>query len=116
MEQKLEWIRDKNIELAIKLKQVERRLQGGAAGKEKLSGIQGKLKEAIHKLNEAAGSLILHLDKNEEAEIVVKGKVYPGTYIEICHLSYVVNREMGRMRFKLDKVKGRIAAGPISSG
>ena len=110
VEQKLEWIRDKNIELALKLKQVERKLKAASEGKEKLIEVQEKLKQAIHRMNEAANSLIFQLDKNEEADVIVNGSIFSGAYIEICHFSYIVSREMKRVRFRLDKKKGRVVA------
>ncbi|GAH97486.1 unnamed protein product, partial [marine sediment metagenome] len=90
VEQKLEWIRDKNIEIAFKLKQVERKLKATSEEKEKLIDIQEKLRQAIHKLNEATSSLLFKLDRNDESDVIVKGSIFPGAYIEICHLSYVV--------------------------
>ena len=115
VEQKLEWIRDKNIELALKLKQVERKLKAASEGKEKLIEVQEKLKQAIHRMNEAANSLIFQLDKNEDADVIVKGSIFPGAYIEICHLSHIVSREMKQVRLRLDKKKGRVVAEPLGS-
>ncbi len=115
VEQKLEWIRDKNIELALKLKQVERKLKATSEGKEKLIEVQEKLKQAIHRMNEAANSLIFQLDKNEDADVIVKGSIFPGAYIEICHLSHIVSREMKHVRLRLDKKKGRVVAEPLGS-
>ncbi len=66
VEQKLQWIRDKNIEP------------------------------------------VFQLDKNETAEVIVKGVIFPSAYIETCHLSYIVPRWMTRVRFKLDKIKGKV--------
>jgi len=77
--------------------------------------VRGKIKGAIHKLNEAIHSLIFQLDKNETAEVVVKGFIFPGAYIEICHLSYIVSRQMERVRFKLDKAKGKIIAESLAN-
>lgn len=112
VKQKLEWIRDNNIELAIKLRQIENKLKSGtqsaSQGNEKLLKIREKIKQAIHQLNETANSLIFELDKNEDAEVVVTGTVFPGVYIEICHFSYIVSREMKKVRFRLDKSKGRV--------
>jgi len=115
VQQKIEWIRDKNIELARRLKQVEGKLKTISAGSEKLLAVRGKIKGAIHKLNEAIHSLIFQLDKNEAAEVVVKGFIFPGAYIEICHLSYIVSRQMERVRFKLDKAKGKIIAESLAN-
>ena len=115
VKQKLEWIRDKNIELALKLKQVERKLKAASEEKEKLIEVQDKLKQAIHRMNEAAKSLIFQLGKNEEADVIVKGSIFPGAYIEICHLSHIVSREIKQVRFKLDKNKGKVVAEPLGS-
>ena len=110
VEQKLVWIRDKSVQLAMKLKQVETRIEStpGIEKKEKLTEAKSKLKLAIHRLNEAAKSLIEGLDKNEEAEVTVKGTIFPGTYVEICHVSYLVSKPMTRISLCLDKGKGRI--------
>lgn len=57
----------------------------GAEGNQaKLVEVQTRIREAIHKLNEEAQSLVFQLDRNEVAEIIVNGYVYLGTYIEIC--------------------------------
>ncbi len=114
VEQKLEWIRDKNVELAFRLKQVERKLKEKETGWERLLDVQEKIKQAIHKLNEAAYSLLFKLDRNEEAEVIVRGQVFPGVYIEICHTSYIVSHGMSNICFQLDKAKGRIIPEPLS--
>ncbi len=105
---KMEWIRDNSVKLAFKLKQVEERLKTAKTGKDQLVLLRDKIKESIHKMNEAAQTLVFKLDKNDDAEIIVKGNVFPGVYIEICHYSYVVGREMKGIRFKLNKEKGII--------
>jgi uncharacterized protein (DUF342 family) len=102
VEQKLTWIRDRNIALATKLKEVE--------GKMKLSDLRVKIKRAIHQLNESARDLVQSLDRNENAEVSIRETVFPGTYIEICHLSYIVSKQMKCVTFKLDKENGRIVA------
>lgn len=114
VEHKLQWIRDRNIQLAFKLKQVERELITSSREKNKLIELQQKLKDALHKLNEAASSLLFKLDKNEEAEVVVRDRVLPGVYIEICHLSYVVSHSMRNVSFRLDKTRGKIVPEPLS--
>jgi uncharacterized protein (DUF342 family) len=114
--QKLEWIRDRNMELAFKLAGVDQKLKKDGAGAEKLSELRDKLKAAIHKLNGAAQSLIVHLDKQEDAEVVVRRSIFPGAYIEICHVPYIITQEMRAVRFVLDKEKGRIVVKAASSG
>jgi len=106
---KLEWIRDNNMKLAIKLNKVDSEIKKNSITSGALIDIRIKLKESIHKLNELAGALVYKLDKNDNAEVAVSGKVYPGVYIEICHISYVVSREMTGVRFKLNKASGVIS-------
>jgi uncharacterized protein len=107
---KLEWIRDNTVKLAFKLQQIEERLKTDPPQREQLTALRDKIKKSIHGLNEASHTLIYKLDKNEDAEIVVRGKIFPGVYLEICHVSYVVGREMSRSRFKLNKEKGIIVS------
>ncbi len=115
IQQKLEWIRDKNIELAMKLNEIDRRIKDASTPSyiEKLKEVRKKLSQAIHKLNAASATMVNELDKNEEADVKVSASVYPGVYIEICHISYIVNRELKHCRFYLDKVKGKIAVEPL---
>jgi len=55
-----------------------------------------------------AKSLVVQLDKNREADVVVHGTVFPGVYIEICHFPFLVSREMNRVRFFLDQQRGKV--------
>ena len=107
VEQKLEWIRDRNIQLAEKLNSVRDEIKRNAENKT-LVELRDKLQDAIRKMNEAAGNLVQHLDRNEDAAVSVRGNVFPGVYIEICHISYVVNRKLSGVTFSLDKSKGQV--------
>jgi uncharacterized protein (DUF342 family) len=113
VEQKLEWIRNKNLELAFKLKQIERRLMRTDYSPARLLEIQQRIRQAIHKLNETAQSLVFQLDRNESAQVVVSECVYPGVYVEICHVSFVVVRVMKGIRFYLDKDRGKVVPDPM---
>jgi uncharacterized protein (DUF342 family) len=114
VQRKLTWIRDRNIELALKLKQVDSKLAGSPA-EPSLAAIQEKIKAAIHKLNEAAKSLVNGLDKNEAAAVVVNGFIVHGSYIEICHIPYLVTSTMNHVRFHLDKANGKVAVEKLRS-
>lgn len=108
VEQKLEWIRDKNMLLVEKLNRVKGEIKREVSNMYQLVELRDKLQSAIHKLNESANKLIYQLDKNEEVEIIIRGIVYPGVYIEICHCSYIVNRKLERVRFRLNKAEGKV--------
>jgi len=115
IQQKLEWIRDKNIELAVKLQQVDTKIKASATEelKVKLGTVRDRLMKGIHKLNLASSSLVNYLDKDEDAKVVVFRSAYPGVYIEICHISYILAREMHACSFKLDKTIGRVVVESI---
>jgi len=105
--QKLEWIREKVSTLAFKMGEISERLKKDP-NNSKLIEAKSKVLESIHKLNEAARQFVNILDRNKQAKITVKGPVYPGTYIEICHISFVVPRKIEGIEFYLDKEKEKI--------
>ncbi len=113
---RMNWIREKTIELATALKKVRDRLLKSSIDlqqKMELEKYREQLQGGIHKLNEASCNLLSKLDKNTEADIVVRGSIYPGVYIEICHVSHIVSRKMNKVRFRLDKKKGRVVCDNI---
>ena len=108
VEQKLLWIRDKNIALAMKLKEIEEKMKSSPDARAKLAELQGRIKKAIHQMNESARALVQKLDRNEKAEVSVREAVFPGTYIEICHVSYLVTKPTKYVTFRLGKAEGKI--------
>jgi uncharacterized protein (DUF342 family) len=109
VQQKLTWIRDQNIALALKLKQVDTTLASSRGrSDEKLLDLQAKLKTTIRRMNESARSLVASLHKDENAAVEVHGDAYHGVYIEICHISLVPSGSQSRVRFRLDKALGII--------
>lgn len=61
--------------------------------------------------NKIAGFLP-RIDKNDAAFIEVRGSVYPGTEIEICHVPYSVTKIQKQVVFRLDKTKGAVVSEP----
>jgi uncharacterized protein (DUF342 family) len=108
VEQKLVWIRDRNIALAFKLKELDTKMKTNVKVREVLAPLRERIKAAIHQLNENARAMVSGLDRNEEAVVSVRGNVYPGTYIEICHVSHFITRPRRFLTFKLDKPQGKI--------
>ena len=108
VEQKLVWIRDRGIALANRLREVENRIKTDPRVGPVLEPLRVRIKTAIHKLNESARTLVVGLDRNEQAEVVAYGTVFPGAYLEICHISHFLTRPVHRVSFRLDKAGGRI--------
>lgn len=107
--QKIEWIREKNTELALQLRKVREHISKSQTPQQDLLDREQRLMDAVNKLSEASRSLLLKLDKSEDATVRVSGTVYPGTYIEICHVSHIVSSSRSNVVFRLDKEKGRIS-------
>lgn len=109
VQQKLEWLRDKNVEIASQLRKL-RSLHGGAgshsAAEQKL---ESSLKAALEKINAASQRLVFELDKNDAATVRCTGVVYPGVVVEILHVRYAVVRQLKGVVFRLDKAQGTIA-------
>ena len=110
---KLEYIKAKNMELFARLRGLEMRKKSRDADLQRIAPVEARIREATHKLNEAAQALVLHLDKQDDADVVVIGTIHPGAYIEICHVSFVVSRELRRVRFYLDKNEGKVVSSPL---
>jgi uncharacterized protein (DUF342 family) len=108
VEQKLIWIRDKNIALAFKLREIESKMKGTPGSRDALLPLRNKIKAAIHQLNNNARDLVQTLDRNEGAEVSVRGTAFPGTYIEICHVSHFITKPKRWVTFRLDKTSGTI--------
>ncbi len=106
VQRKLTWIRDRNIELAFRLKEVE----GTLATRQSPPHVElrDKLKAAIRKMNDSAKTLVSSLDKNRNATVEAGGEINPGVFVEICHVPLVVSKPLSHVRLVLDKTFGVI--------
>lgn len=66
------------------------------------------LKNRLNSLNNYSRSLLSRLDKNDKSTLIVTGTIYPGTNIDICHLSLKIDKEYKKVEFSLDKENGKI--------
>jgi len=113
IQRNLEWIKDKNVLLASKLSLMEERIKADSEVSKDLIKTRDRIREYIHKLNRAAKALMAQLDRNRKADVVVTGTVFPGVYIEICRVPYVVSHEIEGVRFYLDSEKGTVEVEPL---
>jgi hypothetical protein len=73
-----------------------------------LDALLERTKIAEGKLHFLIGQLLGSLDADDSAIIEVSGEIFPGTIIEICRVSIVVDEVLQSCRFRLDKAAGRI--------
>ncbi|WP_076489341.1 DUF342 domain-containing protein [Alkalispirochaeta americana] len=79
-------------------------------------GVLHQLEEERQKLAAQMGDLAGELDRYEDADITVDGVVYPGVQIQICRAMLVVEKEMKKVRFSLDKSAGRVVISSLAGG
>ncbi len=110
---KVIWARDQSLSLVKQMKVLEAYQRSHPSQRESLEKAMLRTRNQVRKLSELARELVGQIDRNEEAEVTVRGQVYPGTYIEICHVTHVVVKPLSRVKFLLDKKKGRIEVVPL---
>jgi hypothetical protein len=107
-------IRDQTVALTGKLQKIRLALQHGSSRQRQLEQLEFDIRSAIARLAEEAGQLVSILDRDDEVELEVRGTIYAGTYVEICHRSYLVEHTTGRCRFRIDKSRGCVVQESIS--
>mgnify|MGYP006291045941 CR=1 FL=1 len=112
VQQRLLWIKEMNHKLAEKLEQVRSRAsEGPDPAREEL---EAKIRAKMDELSESAMGMMDKLHRNEEATVKVTGTVYPGVYIEICHVPYAVSKPLSKVEFRLDKESGSVIPKSLS--
>lgn len=82
--------------------------EAGNAPNSQLDLLLARIAHAETDLRTLIAQLLTSLDADEEASVEVTSEVYPGTVIEICRVSIVVDELLTACRFRLDKTAGRI--------
>jgi hypothetical protein len=108
--QKAEWNKEQTLNLALGLQNIRKQIEScpSEIKRNELLVTQQKIRDAIKKLNTISSNLVFNLDKNEAASVEVIERIFPGVYIEICHIPFVVKKQMTNIRFFLDKATGTI--------
>lgn len=110
-ERKLRLTREKHQAIALRLQKLTNKL--GENPSDRQLDIVYRLEEARNRYAKMLSALTESLDRNESAEIVVTGEVFPGAYVQICRAEYIVTEKMKAVRFYLEKETGRVIPAPI---
>jgi uncharacterized protein (DUF342 family) len=70
------------------------------------------LKARRDEINARIPLFLPRIDRNDGAFVEVRGSIYPGTDLEICHVPYVVQKVHKSVVFRLDKSRGMIVIEP----
>lgn len=98
--------RDQVIALIAKLKEIERQKRLHPSMRKVLDLAYAKVRDEVTKLNGVSKQWVSQIDRREEAEVIVRGTIFPGNSVEICHQSTVVAKPLRKVRFFLDKKRG----------
>ena len=74
------------------------------------------LKARRDEINARIPLFLPRIDRNDGAFIEVRGSIYPGTDLEICHVPYLVQKIHKSVVFRLDKSRGMIIIEPYKKG
>lgn len=110
VEDRLKKIQFTIIEIMIEMDKLQKTLKTVTSRekKEEIKNFFLSLRKRMYSLNNYSRNLLKKLDRNENSTVDVYGTVYPGTYIEICHISLFINKPLTKVRFFLDKSNGKI--------
>lgn len=110
IEEKLKKIQKSSIEIVKEMSTLHEKLQLTETRKDrdKVKYLYLTLKNRINSLNNYSRNLLSRLDKNDKSELIISGTIFPGTYIEICHISHIVKKKLSRVKFYLNKETGKI--------
>jgi uncharacterized protein (DUF342 family) len=98
--------KEKIESLQASIDRVDRRLAERPS--ESLRNRRLRLAEKLSGHTVVLENLVKKLDRNEQATVVARSAVYPGTVIEICRAIYTVEEAMGPSLFRLDVPAARI--------
>lgn len=110
VQQELDIANEQLKALAVKMQKAE-----DMYAEEPLPDIGKYLVEAKKWKAELANKITSYLHKidiNDAAYVEVRGSIFPGTEIEICHVPYTVKKIEKQVVFRLDKDHGMIVASP----
>ena len=105
--------RDQSIALIGKLKEIERQKRLHPSMTAVLDKAYAQVRDEVARLSNLSKQWVGQIDRREEARVEVRGTIYPGNSIEICHVTMVVSKPLSRVRFFLDKTRGVIAWEPL---
>lgn len=110
IERKLITIQNAISELIVEINMIQEKILSAKLreDRDKLKYLFLSLRNRQNSLNNYCRSMLSKLDKNDKSTLVVHGTIYPGTYIEICHVSYIIERELSGVIFSLNKSIGEI--------
>ena len=77
-------------------------------GDESLAKAVEEAQAKVKSLTDNVADLARRVDIDEDAAVEVKGLVYPGVIVTICHIRVNVDEPLKKARFRLDRAANKI--------
>lgn len=81
--------------------------------KQKAEQLYLRIQQEQGRLSEKLTELLGKINANENAEVLVFGEISKNTLIEICHVALFLDKNMKKVRFRLDKTQGKLVSEPL---
>ncbi len=110
VQQELDRANEQLKHIAVNLMKAEEMIKDEPSDK-----IRAYIQSLIEKRSEITAKIptfLPRIDTNDQAYVEVRGSIYPGVEIEICHVPYTVPKIMKQVVFRLDKTRGAIVNEP----
>ena len=106
-------LREQLLQLLEKQRFLEAELVAKAALRNTIVDALRILDSEIQSTRGSVTEVLSRLDRNEKAEVYVRGTAFPGTLIEIGHASVRLEKNVSHSKFLLDRNRGLIVSQPL---
>ncbi len=111
VQQELDLANEQLKQLALKIQKAEAmyREEPGPELEKAIYAMKAQKTQIANKIP----TFLPRIDTNDKAFVEVRGTIYPGVEIEICHVAHSITKAQKQVIFTLDKERGIIAAQPL---
>lgn len=110
VQQELDVANEQLKQIAVNLQKAEEAFKEGPTVE--IERYIAELKTKRDEINARIPTYLPKIDTNDAAFVEVRGTVYPGTEIEICHVPHSITKPQKQVIFRLDKSRGMIVSEP----
>jgi uncharacterized protein (DUF342 family) len=111
VQQELDIANEQLKQLTLKIQKAEETMR--EAPTDELKSLIESLSQRKAEIANRIPTYLPRIDRNDGAFVEVRGTIYPGVELEICHVPYPVTKPQRQVVFKLDKSRGMIIAEPF---
>ncbi|HOT61679.1 MAG TPA: FapA family protein, partial [Treponemataceae bacterium] len=111
VQQELDIANEQLKQLTLKIQKAEETMR--EAPTDELKSLIESLSQRKAEIANRIPTYLPRIDRNDGAFVEVRGTIFPGVELEICHVPYPATKPQRQVVFKLDKSRGMIIAEPF---